>query len=311
MTPATIHGLPGIDGIGDLARYLELPEWHVWSLVFEHREHYRTFQMAKRGGGYRLIAHPNKTLKRAQRWVLRSILDRLHTGNACYGFERGSSLVQHAAVHAGARSVLTMDFENFFPSISIARVNRVFQVAGYNPRAASILAHLCCRKGRLPQGAPSSPKLANLACHQIDRRLMGGASSLGLKYSRYADDLSFSCNDPCLLVRAKPFIARIVGESGFRLNDRKTRIAGPSRARKVTGLVISGDSVGIGRQKLRRLRAEVHAFHLGRAGSLVVLQGKLDHVSDVDPVRYRMLIAFVDSLLAKATGPAAALRLRR
>lgn len=93
------------------------------------------------------------------------------------------------------------------------RVKGVFRHAGYPEQIATLLALLCTESPRqmvqqngktyyvalsdraLPQGAPTSPALTNIVCVNLDRRLTGLADKMGLRYSRYADDLTFSLPD--------------------------------------------------------------------------------------------------------------------
>jgi RNA-directed DNA polymerase len=156
--------------------------------------------------------------------------------------------------------------------------------------------------GALPQGAPSSPRLANLVCFRMDRRLAQFAERRGIVYTRYADDLSFSSSCVRVLARARPFISHIVHDAGFRLNRRKSRLVGPRSRKTITGLVLASETVGIGRQQLRELRARIHRAHTGRDTlSLDAIQGWLDYVSDADLARYRILVRYIERLRANAT----------
>jgi RNA-directed DNA polymerase len=296
-----IHGLPQIRTIADLSAHSGLGRGHIHSLLFGKGQSYRTFRIPKASGGFRQIADPIPSLRVLQRWVLREILDKLRTTSSCYGFSRGSNLRLHAAQHVGARAVLSLDLRNFFPSISVARVRRVFLASGYDSPGAFLLAHLCTFRGGLPQGASSSPKLANLACLRMDRRLAGLAERRKLVYTRYADDLSISGPNVTALVKAQPLVAHIVRDCGFRLNNAKTRLRGASRARTITGLVLSADGVGIGRRRLRELRARIHRSHTtGDASTLPSIQGWLDFASDVDRDRYRILVLYLERLRKRA-----------
>ena len=307
-----IHGLPRIETLRDLAAHTQFSSRRLWLRLFANSENYTTFRLPKKSGGYRHIAHPNGPLKAVQRWILKNILDKLHTTTNCHGFVRGSKLRHHAEQHIGANSILSLDIENFFPSISVAQITNVFRVAGYCSAAASMLARLCTYLGALPQGAPSSPKLANLTCSRMDRRLAGFAAEREFVYTRYADDMSFSGASASALAKAKAFIAHIIKDSGFRLNPGKTRLAGPGRALKITGLIVSSDGVGIGRQVLRKMRARIHQAHSGASNvGMGSIQGWLDFVSDVDPDRYRMLVEYIERLQASSvTSSLNALRIR-
>jgi RNA-directed DNA polymerase len=311
-TSFDIHGLPRIATIHDLAAHSGVSIRHLWYLAFAGQRAYTTFHLAKRTGGARLIDRPTSSLRFVQRWILRNILDRLRTTPHSFGFERGSKLRRHAEQHAGARAVLTLDIENFFPSISVAQVTQVYRIAGYQSPAASILARLCTCRGALPQGAPTSPRLANLVCFRMDRRLSRYAEREGLVYSRYADDMSFSAATALDLVRSRPFISHIIRDSGFRLNSGKSRLVGPQGRKTVTGLVLAQDTVGIGRRRLRELRARIDYAHVGRGiPNLAAIQGWLDHVADADPSRYQILVRYIEQLRASsATSALASLRIR-
>jgi hypothetical protein len=147
----------------------------------------------------------------------------------------------------------------------------------------------------------------------MDRRLAALTLREGIVYTRYADDMSFSGQAASLLSKIRPLVAHIVNDSGFRLNAAKSRLAGPSRAIKVTGLVLASGTVGIGRQRLRMFRARIHRLHSGAPDlSVNAIQGLLDYVADVDPTRYEMLQAYIRGLMAKTPGsPLEALRVRK
>src|SRR5262249_46385399 len=158
-------------------------------------------------------------LKALQRRLLHEILERIPPHPAVHGYRRGRSVVTHAATHCGRRVVLCFDLRHFFPSVPAARVHGLWRTAGYPTEGARLLTGLCStvvpeevwqtapgrdssgaaweerqrfRSPHLPQGAPTSPALANLCAHRLDCRLHGLAQSLGAVYTRYADDLAFS-----------------------------------------------------------------------------------------------------------------------
>lgn len=292
-----VHGLPRIATIQDLALHVGVSGRYLWWLASDAYGAYETFGLPKKSGGTRPIQRPTGPLLIVQRWILRNILDRLHTTPSSFGFERGRGLRLHAEQHSGARAVLTLDITNFFPTISIAQVTHVYHVAGYSSSVASVLARLCTYRGVLPQGAPTSPRLANLVCRRLDWRLFHFAQRRGMVYTRYADDMSFSASSASEPARARPFISHIIRDCGFSLNGKKSRLVGLRGKKAVTGLVLGQDTVGIGRHQLRGLRARIHHAHLLRDGSNVAsLQGWLDYVSDVDPPRYQNLVRYIQRL---------------
>lgn len=292
-----IHGLPKIDSIIDLAVHTGCPVWQLLNMQFETDDFYRCFDVPKKLGGTRTICAPSLPLKSVQRWVLGSILNQLRTSDHCYGFYPGAKLRDHVLQHQGGKAVLTLDISDFFGSISTPRIRSVFALAGYSSASAFTLSRLCSYQGTLPQGAPSSPRIANLVCWRMDQRLAGLAARLRLVYTRYADDLTFSSLSPQVLNKALGLIIHIVRDSGFAVNQQKTRIGGPGRALRVTGLTVYPEGVGIGRRRLRTLRAQIHQLHWGKdTDDVMHIQGWLDYVSDVDPNRYAMLVRYIDVL---------------
>jgi len=306
-----IHGLPRIVAIHDLAVFTGVSARCLWWLASNTLNTYETFSLPKKSGGTRLIQRPTGQLLPVQRWVLRNILNRLQTTPNSFGFERGRGLRHHAEQHSSARAVLTLDIKDFFPTISIAQVTHVYRVAGYPSSAASVLARLCTHNGVLPQGAPTSPRLANLVCRRLDWRLSHFARRRGMVYTRYADDMSFSASSASELARVRPFVSHIIRDCGFRLNDSKSRLVGPRGRKVVTGLVVAQNGVGVGRHQLRELRARIHHAHRQPKGPHAAsLQGWLDYVSDVDPLRYQTLVKYIERLRGGGTSGLAELRVR-
>jgi retron-type reverse transcriptase len=221
----------------------------------------------------RWIAAPSPKLKATQRWILRHVLATLPVHDAAHGFRKGRSIATNAAVHTGAKVVLELDLHAFFPTVTYPRVAGLFRRAGYPHRIAELLALTCTEDvdsaRRLPQGAPTSPALTNALCLQLDRRLDGLATRHGWRYTRYADDLTFSSpdahqGDPKIgpLISS---IGRIVKEEGFRIHPRKTRITRNDSRQKVTGLVVNGPGAPrVPRALRQRLRAAVHNLSHGK-----------------------------------------------
>ncbi len=307
--------LPNITRVKQLAEALELSVSELRWLCY-HREaatssHYIRFEIPKRSGGQRAIWAPMPKLKKVQRWILREILDRLLVHGAAHGFLAGRSIATNAAQHTDSRLVVKMDIEDFFPSVSWKRVKGVFRKAGYNEQIATLLALLCTESPRevvehngrthyvalaercLPQGAPTSPALTNVLCLKLDRRISGTASKFNWRYSRYADDLTFSFSTRN---KKKPEITqllgsvkRILGEEGFKVNTKKTGVIREGAMQEVTGLVVNGKGTPrANRQMKRQLRAAIHNLKQGRAlpegESLERLRGYAAYIAMTDRV---------------------------
>lgn len=238
------------------------------------RPSYARFTIPKRSGGLREIVAPDPATKALQRRILHRLLARLPVHAACHGFERGRSIVSNAAPHAGREVVIRLDVKDFFRSTSARRVRRFFRVLGWNREAAGILTRLTTLDGGLPQGAPTSPRLANLVNIQLDARLAGLASTFLATYTRYADDLTFSFENgghdwerPVIQATR-----RFLRQTGYELHlGRKLRVRRRHQRQLVTGLVVN-ERVALPRARRRWLRAVEHHIRTGRPATLTEAQ---------------------------------------
>jgi retron-type reverse transcriptase len=222
--------------------------------------------IAKPSGDSRLIEAPKDRLKQLQRKILVGILEQIPPHPAVHGFLKGHSIRTFVAPHVGKGVVLKMDLEDFFPSISGARVQALFRTMGYPESVADLLGGICTTvapydvwkardlysQAHLPQGAPASPALANLCAYRADCRLSGFAKSAGVVYTRYADDLAFSGDE--LTARFSIHAAAILYEEGFSVNHRKTRVMRQGVRQYLAGLV-ANNRLNIRRTDFDRLKA--------------------------------------------------------
>ena len=249
-------GLPEIARRAQLAERLDFPEATLEALLACADDEYHVFQIPKRRGGHRAIAAPSSLLLDCQRRIAARILSAGSCHPAARGFVRDLGILDNAGAHLGGAHVLKLDLEDFFGSISEARVVDVFRALSIHEGPARDLARLCCRRGALPQGAATSPPLSNLVAIDLDRRLQALAEDKALCYTRYADDLTFSGADlrPALIRE----VEREVAAEGFRLHPKKTRLLRNRGRRVVTGISIATDVPKVPRELKRRLRQEVH-----------------------------------------------------
>lgn len=289
-----------------------------------HR-HYRWRWSAKRAGGHRLIEAPRPRLKALQRDLLDEILAPVPAHAAAFGFVRGRDCRAHAARHAGEEAVATLDLADFFASVPALRVAGIFAALGYPAAVARLLAGLAtvatpaavvaacpsrpsfetrARLGvaHLPQGAPTSPALANLAAYRLDRRLSGLARTRGLAYSRYADDIAFSGPRGALGAGFLDAAERIACDEGFCPNPAKRRLMRRGTAQRVTGLVVN-DGLGVPRAERDRLRAiltnclahgPASQNRDGHADFRRRLEGRVAWVAAANPRHGRRLYALLD-----------------
>jgi len=288
---AAENDLPPLDGPAQLAEALGISVADLRWFAY-HREaapfvHYQRFTIPKGNGKERAIWAPMPRLKAIQRWILAEIVEKLPVHGAAHGFLAGRSIATNAAVHTDSSLILSMDIEDFFPSVTFGRVKGVFRNAGYREQVATLLALLCTEPPRevvehdgkkfyvalgprcLPQGAPTSPGITNALCLRLDRRMAGLAAKAGWRYSRYADDLTFSfptrAKQKHQVARMLGAVHAIVTEEGFTIHERKTHIMRQGGQQKVTGLIVNGTGEPrVPRELKRQVRAAIHNLQSGK-----------------------------------------------
>src|SRR6185437_3465259 len=276
--------LPDIPTPRDLASWLDITigelDWFadVADINPSHGplSHYRYVWVPK-SYGERLMEVPKPRLREIQRKILRGILDQIPVHAAAHGFRKGKSCRTFVEPHVGREVVLRMDLRDFFPSIPGPRIHALFATLGYPEAVARLLTGLCtnavpmkiARRGadswlaakrlgvpHLPQGAPTSPALANLCALHLDMRLDELARSMDGQYTRYADDLALSGGEA--MRRRMPAVSRLVNviavEEGFEVNHRKTRSMYRSHRQLLTGVVVN-EKANVRRDEFDRLKA--------------------------------------------------------
>jgi len=176
----------------EIAIYLGISPKLVSHMVMRPGRYYNSFDITKKNGGRRRITAPRVFLKTVQRYILDCILSQVQPHEAAVAFRRGHNCSDGAHHHVGRPYIWNIDLADFFPTITKSQVFEVYRKIGYPDAAALFLTGLCCLEGRLPQGAPTSPALANLVAQPLDLKLTSMAQSASIVYTRYADDMTFS-----------------------------------------------------------------------------------------------------------------------
>ena len=231
----------------------------------------------------RLIEAPKQRLRALQRRLLEEVIGPIPTHPAAHGFVPGRSPYTFAAPHAGAPMVIRLDVTSFFAAVTAPRVYGLLRTAGYPEPVAHAITGLTTtrtpakvltdasrdlpdrayrlallRAAHLPQGAPTSPALANLCGFRLDRRLTGLAERFGATYTRYADDLAFSGDIDVWGARAVVgAVTTIAADEGFRIHPGKTRIRGRADRQHLAGLVVNAHPA-VPREEYDALRALLH-----------------------------------------------------
>lgn len=284
------YALPALHNVVELSRWLHLDGPRALRRFLRPGvgtgSPYIQFEIPKASGEPRQITAPRMSLKRLQRRILDEILCKLPTHSACHGFVRGRSILSNAQLHKGAHLILKMDLRDFFPTIHYRRIKGLFLRIGYSAEVAAALAGLVTHRakladgtvlwpGVLPQGAPTSPALANLLCRRLDARLCGLAKRVGAVYTRYADDLSFSFTEVPQkgIGRIKWWISQICQQEGFVENTAKQKVLRKSNQLRVTGVVLN-DGLHVPRRSRHNFRALLH--NCRKDGLVAHARGKKD-----------------------------------
>jgi retron-type reverse transcriptase len=311
--------LPAIRDGAALAAAMGLKLGELKFLAYSRKvakvDHYVRFTIPKKTGGVREIAAPMPRLKRAQYWTLGNILQPLQTHDAAHGFCAKRSILTNARPHTGKRVVINIDLKDFFPTINYRRVKGLFVSLGYPEKVAAPLALICTDaerdklqidgrtwnvmrgERRLPQGAPTSPAIANLIAARLDRRVVGAARKLGFTYTRYADDMTFSGDAAPHSKAVKKLLwqlRKIAEAEGFTFNDEKTRVMGSGTRQDVTGLVVNSRPA-VARSERRRFRAWLHTAETAMSkGSALPVWANAKGVPS-DPLGFASYLAMIDT----------------
>lgn len=225
---------------------------------------YREFNIPKKNGTQRTINAPDYPLRRIQQ-LLNALLQIVFEKSVHYntnGFLINRDIVRNATPHVNKKYLLNIDIENYFPTIEFRRVKTVLGLSPFNLRedregVAFVIANICTQNGVLPQGAPTSPILSNIVTQKLDRRITKFCLSHKVRYSRYADDLSFSCNQSVMDESFVEEIAAIVTSERFVINVSKTRLQTTNERQEVTGIIVN-QKLNVNREYIQKIRAILH-----------------------------------------------------
>lgn len=259
---------------------------------------YRSYHIPKRNGGLRLISQPSRKVKELQRSLCRLLLNRLPVHDAAMAYRVGRSIYDNASVHSTSRFVLKMDLMNFFPSLRwpdlATRLHEINVVL--DPDDQWVLRKLIFLRSEgdepefLSIGAPSSPVVSNALMYPLDSAICKFCDGVGVRYTRYADDLTFSTSEADVLRVVERRVTTVIHESRsptLRVNAGKTVHTSLKRGRRITGMVLANSGrVGVGRDVRRTIRAMTCRFKHGTLGSkeTVSLRGWIAYLSAVDPL---------------------------
>ena len=287
----------------------------IRAIVRSASHRYKTYTIPKRTGGRREISQPTPAVKFIQRWLCRNVFSHFPIHDAAQAYKAGANIGANARIHVKQNYLLKVDFENFFPSIngddvrSFVNLGRETFKPALNDEDVEAIVKAVCKDGMLTIGAPSSPLISNVLMYDFDRDLAEECQRRQVRYSRYADDIALSTDEPEQLEELLKFVKSLLKKPGrplLTINDNKTVFTSRKRLRRITGLVLTSDrKISIGRRPKRNLRRMIHMYSQDElsATDAAYLRGYLAFVRSVEPdLISRLKSKYGDDVLMRILG---------
>ena len=263
------HNMPVIYTQEHLCALLGYSPMYVYAAANSPEQFYRQFSIPKKNGGVRLISEPLPNLKEIQEWILTNILYKVKVSPYAKAYVPGKSVKDNVRFHRRQEKVLSLDIKSCYDHLTDWMVFQFFLENEYNESVAMMLTGLCCLKGCLPQGAPTSAALSNLLMRDFDEAVGIYCRTRKIRYTRYADDMTFSGDFEELEVIR--FIRKTLKPMGLRLNEKKTRVRRQGQQQEVTGIIVNYKT-----QLPKSVRKEIrkNMYYIQKYG----LESHLDHI---------------------------------
>lgn len=235
--------------------------WREYRMMTECANHtsafYHLMQIPKRDGTYRTIYAVDETLKRWQRWLLDFVFCHIEISAFAMAYRKGSSTLSNAFPHMGHEVLVKLDIQDFFGSLTFSCVyGALTRNTSYPPSVITLLTKLVCKDGYLPQGAPTSPTVANICMVEFDSLVGEYCTKHDITYTRYSDDMTFSGKSFDITDLINYVRLQLKGQ-GLQLNEKKTKVFRKGSRHNVTG-IICNYTLRVPKEYRRKIRQEVY-----------------------------------------------------
>lgn len=259
--------------------------------------HYRRHYVRRGDGKRRRIFAPSEQLKKIQKLINRKILQRVYLPDSVHGSRKKRSILTNAKQRIGKEILIHLDIKDFFPSIHYSGVQQLFRSLGYSLDASTMLTKLTTLNYLLPQGAPTSPTIANIILTDMDRRFERLCVKYGFVYTRYVDDITVSGNH-----HVKKFLGlfcKIIKQTGMRVNYEKMKLEDREKRQEVTGVVVN-KKPNIAKEKRRKIATIIHNCRTYGQPNLTSedlekfkerLLGHISHIFNINPILGRKMLS--------------------
>lgn len=283
MQPLVEQGLPPVLSSGVVATLFGVSTTFVRAIANSPTHYYREFTIRK-GKKLRKINAPKIALKLIQSWIGAHLSHSVVLSNCVLGFVPGhNGVIEAANRHCCAQWVYSLDLRDFFHSVDSNRVIQSLRKLGYPDSASVLIAQLCTLGGALPQGSPASPVLSNLAFSQTDLELVAIAEKLGVRYTRYADDIVFS-GERELPTDLQTLVRACLGKHAWQIAPEKEKVVKLPNRLKVHGLLVHGSKPRLTKGYRNRIRAYRHLVLAGKVtpGDQAKIAGHISYAKQVE-----------------------------
>lgn len=290
--PLFDNNVPVIYNTSHLSSLVGYKKTYIKKVVYYTKSFYTDYEIKKKNGKSRTISEPLPSLKEIQTWILQNILQHVKVSPYAKAYKRKVSIVENLKFHPKQPKVFTLDLKDFFPSIKTNSVEQIFKSLGYSDLISNLLAKLCTKDNSLPQGAPTSPYISNLYFLPADNQISEFCKVHSIRYTRYADDLTFSGDfDENSVLN---FVSDVVKKLDLVIHPEKVKLMTPNQRQTVTGIVVN-QKPQVVFHKRNKVRQEIYYIkkfglvnHMERKGIkkrsyLEHILGKVNFIIQVNP----------------------------
>jgi RNA-directed DNA polymerase len=279
--------------------------WQTEYRPFQQPKAPKPFQRVVKSGKIREIDNPSKDLKRVQKKILKRLLWPVKLPYFLFGAVSKRDVKQHAEEHLGQKTVVKMDVKGYYPSVTSRHVYDVWsRTLRYSPPIARLLTQLTTYDWHLPQGAPTSPALANLFLASIYGPVLQTCSEMNIVPTAWVDDLIFSGSESRSVME---LVRQTLAANGFKMSSKKRIILTGRDAKVITGIRLGAGRARAPKEKLRDIRAAIHKLEIGaisrheREKYIASLKGRLNHIKRICSEDASRFISKLESVLSGPT----------
>lgn len=307
-----------MDITSSICRKLDITLSDLISFSINAPKKYKVYSIPKRTMGHRVIAQPTKELKNYQRVVVDELSKILPIHQCAFAYRKGLSIKENALQHLDSNYLLKMDFQNFFNRIKPKLFFEALSSNGIHlsDQDRTVLALLLFWKPGLKRsktlvlsvGAPSSPLITNFVMYSFDSVMDAWCKKMGITYTRYADDITFSTKDKDILFSVPNIVRKNLRKTvpGLSVNELKTTYSSKAHNRHVTGVTLTCDNkLSLGRAKKKYISSLIHKFKMGliSVDDLSYLKGMISFSRHIEPIFIlRMRKKYGDDIIRKIIG---------